>query len=257
MAFQEIADHTKKAINIAIDNHAPVHSVQHDRWHKFKEIGLEIAIIVFAVSLSIWLHGIGEHRHEQQQVRSFLLGLKRDLRADINQLYIVMNEDQQRQQQLQYLLELPPFEKTDQARFDLAYTEITKRHAFTPIMSRYDGFKSSGKLTNIENNVLLERITNLYQSQLSILRITEQNWMQQQASLQTYLDNDFSGDDNFAHHYQLINARKGKRLAARLLERNNLLDTYRNYIDLGAAIIKDIDATYPGNEASSFFSQKK
>jgi hypothetical protein len=254
MAFQEIADHTKKVIDIAIDKS---HHPTHDRWHKLKEIALEIAIIVFAVSLSIWLHGIGEHKHEQQQVRSFLLGLKRDLRADINQLYIVMNEDQQRQQHLQYLLDLPALAKTDEASFDQAYAAITKKHAFTPLMSRYDGFKSSGKLTNIENNVLLERITNLYQSHLSILRSTEQSWMQQQMSLQTYLENDFSGDDDFTHHYQLISARKGKRLATRLLDREKLIESYRSYIDLGTAIIKDIDATYPGNEESSFFSQKK
>lgn len=250
MAFKEIADHTKNVIQIAADK-------DHDRWHKFKEVALEIAIIVFAVSLSIWLHGIGEHKHEQQQVRSFLLGLKRDLRADINQLYIVMNEDHQRQQQLQYLLDLPTFDMTNEERFENAYGAIVRKRAFTPLMSRYDGFKSSGKLTNIENNVLLERITNLYQSQLSILRSTEQNWMQQQISLQTYLENDFSGDDDFPHHYQLINSRKGKRLAARLLERENLIEAYRSYIDLGTSIIKEIDATYPNNEESSFFSQKK
>jgi hypothetical protein len=254
MAFQEIVDHTKKVIDIAIDK---PQSATHDRWHKLKEIALEIAIIVFAVSLSIWLHSVGEHKHEQKQVRSFLLGLKRDLRADINQLYVIMNEDQQRQQQLQYLLDLPPRNKVNDADFTKAFTSITKKHAFTPLMSRYEGFKSSGKLTNIENNVLLERITNLYQSHLSILRSTEQNWTHQQTSLQTYLDNDFSGENDFDHHYQLINARKGKRLAARLLERENLLEAYRDYIGFGTAIIKDIDATYPGNEESSFFSQKK
>lgn len=44
-----------------------------------REIALEISIIVFAVTLSFWLHGLGEHRHEQQQVKSFLLRLKRDI----------------------------------------------------------------------------------------------------------------------------------------------------------------------------------
>ena len=257
MAFQEIADHTKNVIDIMTDKETHRTHTTHDRWHKLKEIALEIAIIVFAVSLSIWLHGIGEHRHEQQQVRSFLLGLKRDLRADINQLYIVMNEDQKRQQQVQYLLDLGSLEKTDASQFETAYEAATKKHAFTPLMSRYDGFKSSGKLTNIENNVLLERITNLYQSHLSILRSTEQDWMQQQKALHAYLENDFSGEDDYAHHYQMITARKGKRLAARLLNREELLESYRHYIDLGSAIIKDIDAAYPGNEESSFFSPKK
>jgi hypothetical protein len=78
MADQEIAKHTK---NIWAVVRSP-----HGFWHKVREMLLEIAIIVFAVSMSIWLHSVGEHRHEQAQVKTFLLGLKRDLQSDLSQI---------------------------------------------------------------------------------------------------------------------------------------------------------------------------
>lgn len=78
MADQEIAKHTKKIWAVVRSPHG--------FWHKVREMLLEIAIIVFAVSMSIWLHSVGEHRHEQAQVKSFLLGLKRDIQSDLVQV---------------------------------------------------------------------------------------------------------------------------------------------------------------------------
>ncbi len=250
MAFQEIADHTKNVIDIVADK-------EHDKWHKLKEIGLEIAIIVFAVSLSIWFHSIGEHRHEQQQVRSFLLGLKRDLRADINQLYIIQNQDNQIEEKLKYLAGLNVAGEVKQEEFDQAYAMIGKKSQFNPQNSRYEGFTSSGKLITIENNILLERLTKLYQSYLPQVKQSEAEWTQRQNRLQDFLENDFSGNDDFKHHLALITSRKGQHLTDRAVDRTELLERYRQYIELGTMIIKDIDAAYPGNEKSSFFSQEK
>lgn len=250
MAFQEIADHTKNVIDIVADQ-------EHDKWHKLKEIGLEIAIIVFAVSLSIWFHSIGEHRHEQQQVRSFLLGLKRDLRADINQLYIIQNQDQNLEDKLRFLAQLKPNSEVKEEEFDQAYALIAKKTNFNPQNSRYEGFTSSGKLITIENNVLLERLTKLYQNYLPQVKQAETEWALRQNRLQEYLENDFSGDDDFKHHFSLITGRKGRHLTERSIDRAELLERYRQYIELGTEIIKDIDQAYPGNEKSSFFSQEK
>ncbi len=250
MAFQEIADHTKNVIAIAADK-------EHDKWHKLKEIGLEIAIIVFAVSLSIWFHSIGEHRHEQQQVRSFLLGLKRDLRADINQLYIIQNQDNQIEEKLRYLAQVNSIGDVKQDNFELAYAIIGKKLQFNPQNSRYEGFTSSGKLITIENNVLLERVTKLYQSYLPKVKQSEVEWVQRQDRLQEFLENDFSGDGDFKHHFALITSRKGRHLTNRAIDRSELLERYREYIELGTMIIKDIDTSYPNNEKSSFFSQGK
>jgi len=75
----EITKHTRKAYK------AWKHP-QHSPWEKVKEIIIEICIIVFAVTLSIWLHSWSEHRHEQDEARAFLKDLKDDLQSDIKEL---------------------------------------------------------------------------------------------------------------------------------------------------------------------------
>ena len=58
MAELEVAKNLKKAVEIA-------KSEKHTWKDKLKEIALEIVIIVFAVSLSIYLHSWSEHREHQ------------------------------------------------------------------------------------------------------------------------------------------------------------------------------------------------
>jgi hypothetical protein len=65
MAEQEIIKHTKKVYKIW-------NSKEHSRWQKIKEFFIEILIIVFAVTISIWLHNWSEHRNQQEDVKVFL-----------------------------------------------------------------------------------------------------------------------------------------------------------------------------------------
>ncbi len=53
MAEEEIAKHTKKVYKVWA-------SKEHTWQHKVKEFFIEIAIIVFAVSISIWFHNMSE-----------------------------------------------------------------------------------------------------------------------------------------------------------------------------------------------------
>jgi Fe2+ transport system protein B len=77
MAEQEVIKHTKKVISEFNDSN-------HSFWHKAREFFTEILIIVFAISLSIWFHNWSEHNKEQAQVKTFLLGLRNDVSADIS-----------------------------------------------------------------------------------------------------------------------------------------------------------------------------
>ena len=61
MAEEEVAKHTKKIYSIW-------NSKEHSFLHKLQEFFLEILIIVFAVTLSIWFHSWSEHKHEQKEV---------------------------------------------------------------------------------------------------------------------------------------------------------------------------------------------
>jgi uncharacterized membrane protein YcjF (UPF0283 family) len=55
---------------------------------KLSKILLELCIIIFGVSVSIWLNNWSRHHQEQVQMRIFLLGLKQDLQADTNDIRV-------------------------------------------------------------------------------------------------------------------------------------------------------------------------
>jgi len=127
---------------------------------------------VFAVTLSIWLHSWSEHRHEQQEVREFLTGLKGDLTDDIKQLEenkaVVSSLDSN-------FKFLQAINKNDATIADTTishhlyfYLRITQ-----PNIGRYDGFKSSGKIGNIENDSLKENILVFYQQIVAHLAFGE------------------------------------------------------------------------------------
>src|SRR5205809_4547204 len=79
MAEEEIAKHTKKIYKVW-------GSKEHGFWHKAKEFLIEIFIIVFSITISIWLHDKSEHSHQQKEVKEFLLGLREDLLSDIHEM---------------------------------------------------------------------------------------------------------------------------------------------------------------------------
>ena len=79
MAEDEIRKHTKAIYDAA---KAPGKS-----WsHKLKEIFIEIAIIVFAVTVSIWLHNWSDGVKDRKEEKEFLTGIKNDLQIDIENL---------------------------------------------------------------------------------------------------------------------------------------------------------------------------
>src|SRR5436190_21769102 len=74
MAEQEVIKHTKKIFTVWGSNKG--------FWHKLGEFLIEIIIIVFAISLSIYVHDRSELKHQRHETKEFLLGLKQDLKTD-------------------------------------------------------------------------------------------------------------------------------------------------------------------------------
>ncbi len=79
MAELEVVNHSKKIYKIWTGGKG-------DFLHKFQEIGTEVIIIVFAVSLTIWFHELAEHRHEEKIEKKFLLGLQTDMMKDLREM---------------------------------------------------------------------------------------------------------------------------------------------------------------------------
>lgn len=238
MAEQEIAKHTKKVVRLFDKN-------EHGWRHKLGEMALEIFTIVFAVSLSIWLHSLGEHHHEQQQVRTFLLGLRHDIGRDIVMIKDLNAAYHGYDANYAYLGKLDPRSPPDPEKFDAAYRAASDNFFFSPQISRYQGFKSSGKLIHIENQALLEKILNLYENAAQEIHASERGWNQAQGNFLAYLDNGLTGDDDRAERYRLIVAPRGKRLLRQQLTVPQLYRRHDAYAALGAEIIREIEREYP------------
>ena len=150
----EVAKHTKKI-------YRAWKSPQHSIAEKIKEIIIEILIIVFAVTISIWFHNWSEHSHEQQEVKEFLKGLSYNLTDDIHQL--ATNKNVIEHLQSNYKKILVP-EKGHESGVDSLIVHFEADLRVTrPNIGRYEGFKSSGKIGNIENDSLRENILIFYE----------------------------------------------------------------------------------------------
>jgi hypothetical protein len=238
MAELEVAKHGKNIIQLAAKR-------EHSLAHKLREAALEIVTIFFAVSLSIWLHGLSEHYHEQKQVRSFLLGLKADLQDDVAGLRNISALYHGFDSNLSYLASLDPNAPPDGAKFDAAYVRADANVFFKPGNSRYEGFRLSGKLTNIEDEKLLSDILALYQDDYPAIQISQDGWGSRQQKLRAYLDDVLDGDST-AQHYKALVAPRGKRLVNGLVASVQVYERFSAYAERAQHIIKAIDAAYPG-----------
>ena len=66
MAEDEIRKHTKAAISAATGK-------QHGWKHKLHDVLLEVMIIIFAVSVSIWLHNWSDGLKEKKEAKFYQL----------------------------------------------------------------------------------------------------------------------------------------------------------------------------------------
>src|SRR5262249_19026430 len=123
-----------------------IYKTMADRKHSFgeklKEILIEVFIIVFAVTLSIYLHSWSEHHREQKEVHEFLRGLKIDLTDDMRQIKEGRSTTAHVQKNFRYASGLHKGQLPDSILDHyFIYDEVT-----THLNSaRYEGFKSSGK----------------------------------------------------------------------------------------------------------------
>jgi len=238
MADQEVIKHGKNIIRMA-------GSKEHTLGHKLREIAIEFFTIVFAVTLSIWLHGLSEHRHQQEEVKAFLTGLRTDLKNDIASIEEIKGSYQGFNRNFSYLLALDPKRMPeDQKQFEKVVLESDANHYFRPANSRYEGFRSSGKMAYIEDQQLLDHIFELYQIALPMIRSSEGGWSSRQDKLRAYQDQVLEGGTP-AEHFKLFTSPKGKRLVQAMIAHPTLFNRYDGYTKQAAEIVKAIEKAYP------------
>jgi hypothetical protein len=238
MAEQEVIKHTKKVYKVW-------HSKEHSLWQKCKEFLLEIFIIVFAVTISIWFHNRSEQANQQENVKQFLLGLKSDLVNDVKE----MQNDKQ-----SYLLQQAAFEYIASVKMNQSLNEdslnIHKRWIFNttglnPNNGRFEGFKSSGRIGLIENNELQNDIMDLYQEDIVSLLVTTNYYIDTKKKLFEYIyQNTRRLTDSTNNLGTILATDESENICSKLKSPKQVFERYDSCINKAKKIIKEIDQEY-------------
>jgi len=141
--------------------------------HKFGDILIDIAIIVFGITLSLMVERWRENVHERAIEKKFLLGLRIDLRNDILQLKSDSASYNDLYKGWHYLrnagINKIALNSDSLKKYKTTLTNTTE---FIPNDSRFEALKSSGQLNVIENDSLQNLILDLYQNRIASLKLT-------------------------------------------------------------------------------------
>jgi len=158
--------HTKKAVKIAKNKEKGL-------GEKFREILIEVAIIIFAVSFAAFIERTREHYKERSEAKEFLIGLNSDIKnelAQVNQAKSQLNEMIKSYTRLQgyKIKDVDSLEK-----YNIKESFFIPKLNNRPLNGRYEGFKSSGKIQTIENDSLRNDILKLYQEDIPFIDFSE------------------------------------------------------------------------------------
>ena len=166
MPEHEVAKHTKAIIET-------LKQPEKDWRHKLVDILIEIAIIVFAISLSLLLERWRENAHDRTTEKKFLLGLRVDLTNDIQQLKSDSTSYSNLYTGWNYLRNagVNKIALNNDSANRYANTLINSTD-FNPNDSRFEALKSSGQLNVIENDSLQNLILDLYQDKITSVKLS-------------------------------------------------------------------------------------
>ncbi|MEO6541299.1 MAG: DUF6090 family protein [Ferruginibacter sp.] len=237
MAEQEVIKHTKKVYNVW---KGPT-----SFWHKFKEFLLEIFIIVFAISLSLWFHNRSEHSHRQDEVKKFLRGLKKDLTADI----VEMEEDKgsyfKQRNAFMYINSVKPGQLISTDSLKLHYRYIMNSTALNPNNGRFEGFKSAGKIGDIENDSLQNDIMDLYQENIPSLLSSTNGYVNRKIKLFEYIQqNNKRLTDSTSNFAEVLNTEQAHNICGMLTFTGEITERYELALQRMKRIIAMINKEY-------------
>lgn len=180
MAELEVGKSLNKVVAIA-------KSKEHNTTHKVKEIVGEILVIVFAVSLSIYLHSWSEHREKQHEVKVFMNGLHLDLNKDVEEMNADITAYKNQKKLFQYLSRLSNGQLASKDSIEKYQPYLYNFTGLGKNNGRYEGFKSSGNIQHIEEELLQNEILNHYEETLPLLKISTEYYKNQKMKFADYI----------------------------------------------------------------------
>jgi hypothetical protein len=235
-------DITKHTIKIVRALRSPATSFS----KKLIEIFLEILIITFAVSLGQFLEKQREENAQQKEVKEFLLGLRYDLKHDASETKKIIKQEGFYRKAYTFLSNLKKGEKPNADSLKKYLVAINETTSLRSDISRFEGFKSSGKLQEIKNKDLLQDILYFYEEAIPVLNISENAWLNFHNKLtDLFVDEHVDYPDGSNNSYQVLIQQKAHNLCKGLIPWSQLLERYQAIITLGNKITKEIDLDYP------------
>jgi len=234
----EITGHSLKAFKIAKNSSLTI-------WEKVKEVGIEVLIIVFAVSLAAYLERWKEHLHEQADAKDFLLGLKTDLENDVKEMHEDVDSYVMSGLAFKYISTLKPGDslRVDTMRKYSNY--ISNTTGLIVNSGRFEGFKSSGKIMTIENKELQNDIMDFYQENIPNLLTSTNSYTKRKQDLFQYIaetkKRDKAGNTNMI---ELLETDQAKNLAESLAFTQEILTRYDSTSSKARRIIDAIKKEY-------------
>jgi hypothetical protein len=214
-------------------------------WKKIKTLSIEMAVIIGSILLAQYIERLREQRHEAREAKEFLLGLKQDISEDIVEVNEVLESYGEYKVLYNFLSNYDPVKVPNKDSLNDIIMMTRSSAYLRPNTSRFEGFKSSGKLDQIENKELLNAILEFYQDALPKLSSSTTGWINYHAKLNDYLVDNLeeypNGRSNFE---QIIKAPRCKNLCKRLVPWGQLFERHKHTKDLGNQIIIKIAREY-------------
>lgn len=159
MSEEKIIKHTQTAVHLIANKEKP--------WRKkILELLEEIAIIIFAVSITLALHNWNDWRNDRKMEKDFLTGTRNDLKNEAKDLDYAVVDLNYTAGYYDTVWQQIITNKPDAAYIDDNGGQLMNTVYFRFDNGRFESFKSSGYLRLIENQTLLKDITNLYTSDM-------------------------------------------------------------------------------------------
>jgi Family of unknown function (DUF6090) len=235
---EDIQGHTKKAFQKWNEKGLTL-------WQRVKAVAIEIAIMVFAVTLSISFNNMSNKRQQNNDTKDFLLGLKADLTEDIKEMEADKKAYVKKTAAFQYFTKLKMKEPVSKDSLKKYGNTVFSMAELMPNNGRFEGFKSSGRIGNIDNKVLQNDIMDLYQENIPILLYITHDYVKMQKELSNYItENRKRITDTTTNFSSLTKDDKVRNRCVILAATEDIFERYDLCINKMKKIIVEIDKEY-------------
>jgi hypothetical protein len=212
---------------------------------KVKKITFEMSVIIGSILLAQYIERLREQRHDEREAKEFLLGLKEDISEDIVEINDVVESFGEYKALYSFLGNYNPAKVPNKDSINDIIMLMRSNAFLRPNTSRFEGFKTSGKLDQIENKEILNDILAFYQDAIPKLQSSTTGWVNYHSKLNDYmLDNLVEYPNGRSNFEQIIVAPKAKNLCKRLVPWGQLFERHNHVKDKGNLIIVKIAKEY-------------